>query len=82
MKASLTLLALATSAFANGIVERGEPAEYLTTEVAVSYTTVCPVTETSTISGSTYSKFRTFVSVHWIKLILELSFCVYDDFSS
>jgi hypothetical protein len=48
MKAGFTLLALATAAFAKDIVARGNPSEaaYTTTEVAVTYTTVCPVTET------------------------------------
>jgi len=48
MKAAFTLLALATAAFAKNIEVRGNPSEvaYTTTEVAVTYTTVCPVTET------------------------------------
>ena len=48
MKASFTLLALATAAFAENIIARNSPSEvaYTTTEVAITYTTVCPVTQT------------------------------------
>ncbi len=73
MRAAFSLLALAASALAaniplKGLVDRtngGKPEEdcvTLTTKVIVTYTTVCPVTETVTKPGHTYTSTYTTTS--------------------
>ncbi len=73
MRAAFSLLALAASALAaniplkgeRGLVDRTKPEEdcvTLTTKVVVTYTTVCPVTETVTKPGHTYTNTYTTTS--------------------
>jgi hypothetical protein len=77
MKAALSLLALAASALAANLPPRGDRAlvdrtygheqpepdcETVTTEVIVTYTTVCPTTETVTEPGHTYTTTYTTTS--------------------
>jgi len=82
MKAALSLVALAASALAARLpaVPRGEllgrtydhnpepDCETVTTKVIVTYTTVCPVTETYTKPGHTYT--TTYTTTSTVKTVV------------
>lgn len=81
MKASLSLVALASSALAANVGRFNNKGEHggdkyhvTTTEVFVTYTTYCPVTETHSEGGKTY--YSTFTTTSTIETKIPTTYTV------